>query len=306
MKMMMDKLQIAYILLALLFSQNCLATDKALLDILLNNKVIEQEQYNTLIKSDTNYVNPTLLDILKQNGAISLDQYNSLAKEKESTAEIAVISTANLNAVAADNRSQGNNDIVHMHPGINAGGAPEPHRVGTEVFPGVHATFGGFIEAAGIDRSKNESQDVNSNANTSIPFNNSTNGHQSEFRESARQSRVSWLMEGQYDENIKLASYFEMDFLGVSSANSIQASPYSPRLRLGYASIDWMDDGLHFLGGQSWSLVTTNKVGITPRTENLPLTIDGGFIPGFNYTRSSQLRLVKDFADHTLWAALSL
>ena len=306
MELIMDKLRLACLLPALLFTQTCLATDKALLDILLNNKVIGIEQYNTLIKSATGNVNPTLLEVLMQNGAITQDQYNKLAKEKELATEITVTSAANQNTVSVNNQSQGNNDILHMHPGINEGGAPEPHRVGTEVFPGVHATFGGFIEAAGINRSKNESQDVNSNSNTFIPFNNSTNAYQSEFRESARQSRISLLMEGKYQEDIKLASYLEMDFLGVSSANSIQASPYSPRLRLGYATIDWIEEGWHFLGGQSWSLVTTNKVGISPRTENPPLTIDGGFIPGFNYARSSQLRLVKDFADHTIWAALSL
>ena len=114
----MEKLRLAYILTALLFTQTCLATDKALLDILLNNKVIGQEQYNTLIKSGTGDVNPTLLEVLKQNGAINQDQYNKLAKEQESTSETTEISTANQNAFSVNNQSQGNNDILHMHPGI--------------------------------------------------------------------------------------------------------------------------------------------------------------------------------------------
>ena len=143
--------------------------------------------------------------------------------------------------------------------------------------------------------------------NASIPFDNSVNAHQTEFRESARQSRISLLLGGDYDKNTKLNSYLEMDFLAAgSSSNANQASSYSPRLRLGYATVDKTDWGFHFLGGQAWSMLTTNKVGINPRTENVPLTVDASYIPGFNWTRNSQIRFVQDFADQKVWAGLSL
>ena len=38
-----------------------------------------------------------------------------------------------------------------------------------------------------------------------------------------------------------------------------------------------------------------NTVGITPRKENIPLTIDANYVVGFDYTRNWQLRMVKDF-----------
>jgi len=52
--------------------------------------------------------------------------------------------------------------------------------------------------------------------------------------------------------------------------------------------------GFHFLAGQSWSLLTQNQVGITPRKENIPLTIDANYVVGFNYVRQWQIRAVGD------------
>jgi hypothetical protein len=49
------------------------------------------------------------------------------------------------------------------------------------------------------------------------------------------------------------------------------------------------------LAGQSWSLITQFKVGITPREENTPLTIDGHEAVGFDRARSWQVRLVRDW-----------
>src|SRR5262249_46247113 len=62
-----------------------------------------------------------------------------------------------------------------------------------------------------------------------------------------------------------------------------------------YGNYDNNDWGLHVLAGQSWSLLTPFQVGITPRKENIPLTIDANYIDGFNYTRNWQVRFVKDF-----------
>ena len=65
------------------------------------------------------------------------------------------------------------------------------------------------------------------------------------------------------------------------------------------------DCGIHFLAGQEWSLLTTDKVGIIPRQENIPLTIDAQYVPGFNWTRNPQIRIAKDFDDQKIWLAIS-
>jgi hypothetical protein len=178
---------------------------------------------------------------------------------------------------------------------------------GTLVTNHVKLTVGGFIEAASIFRTRNETADVGSSFNTGIPFPNSPNYNLTEFRESARQSRLSLLAEAPVNDNIDLAAYFESDFLGVGTAsNSNESNSYTPRLRQAYATVDLKDSGWHFLGGQSWSLLTQNKIGIQPRQENIPPTIDAQYVVGFNWTRNPGLRVVKDFPEQKLEAGLSV
>lgn len=189
----------------------------------------------------------------------------------------------------------------------NASTTPNPTPNGTIRLGGVSITLGGFIEAAGIFRTRNEVADIASNFNTGIPFPNSALYHENEFRGSARQSRISLLAEGAVSPTQKLAAYFETDFQGGSpTANQNESDSYSLRLRLGYATYDNADWGLHVLGGQNWSLLTQQQVGITPRREDIPLTIDAQYVVGFNWARQPQIRVVKEFADHKLWAGLSL
>src|SRR5260370_31315424 len=77
------------------------------------------------------------------------------------------------------------------------------------------------------------------------------------------------------------------------------------RMRHAYVTYDNTAWGFHLLGGQSWSLVTQNTVGITPRKENIPLTIDADYVDGFNYTRNWQIRLVQDFGQK-VWLGVSV
>ena len=171
---------------------------------------------------------------------------------------------------------------------------------------GVNLKFGGFIEAASIWRSRNEVSDVGSDYNTGIPFSNSVLAHEHEFRESARQSRVSGLATGDVDPYTHLGAYIESDFLSSgTNSNSRESNSYVPRLRHGYATLDKDDWGLHILAGQSWSLLTTNANGILPRQEQIPLTIDAQYVEGFNWKRQPQLRIVENFGSR-LWAGLSL
>jgi hypothetical protein len=109
------------------------------------------------------------------------------------------------------------------------------------------------------------------------------------------------------DDYASLAAYFELDFLGGgsgTSANSKESNSYIPRIRHLYMTYD-TNDGWHFLAGQAWSLITMNKAGIMPRQENIPLTIDAQYVPGFTWTRNPQFRVVKDF-DKTVWVGLSV
>lgn len=188
----------------------------------------------------------------------------------------------------------------------NASTTPGPTPMGTFKLGGVTVTLGGFIEAAAIARSRNEVADIASSLNTGIPFPQSPQYHEQEFRGSGRQSRLSLLVTGDIDPKQKLTGYFETDFQGAApTANSVESNSYNLRLRQAYATYDNTDWGFHVLAGQSWSLATPQRIGLTPRQEDIPLTIDAQYVAGFNWTRQPQLRVSGDLFDHKLWAGLS-
>ena len=95
-----------------------------------------------------------------------------------------------------------------------------------------------------------------------------------------------------------LSAFYAADFLGSGSgSNSTESNSYVLRERELYATYARKDWDFYVLGGQSWSLATMFKTGITPRQENVPLTIDAQYVPGFVWTRNTQIRFVKGF-DH--------
>jgi outer membrane murein-binding lipoprotein Lpp len=172
--------------------------------------------------------------------------------------------------------------------------------------PGVKVTFGGFLELAGIWRERNEVADVGSPGFSSLPFSNSPLYHENEFRFSARQSRISIKATGDVTPTQHLQGYFEMDFLGAGvTANSRESNSYQPRIRQAFVSYDNDDWHFHLLGGQAWSLLTQNKTGIIPLTENLPLTIDAQYVVGFNWARQPEIRFVEDW-NKTVWFGVSV
>jgi hypothetical protein len=172
-------------------------------------------------------------------------------------------------------------------------------------YKGLKITPGGFFELANQYRSRALGSDMFSPFG-SIPFDNSRPGHESEDRFSARQTRLSLLVEGTVNPDVQVGAFGEIDFLGAAqTANFTESNSFTPRLRNLYATIDWNQSGWHLLAGQSWSLATLNSDGITPRNEQPPPQIDAQFVPGFVWTRQPQIRVTKDF-DKTWWLALSL
>jgi hypothetical protein len=205
--------------------------------------------------------------------------------------------------------------LVPASPGSTAGtvvlareqpaGPPLPQgafRVGN-----VTVTLGGFIEAAGIYRSRNEVADIASNFNTGIPLRNSPLYHEGEFRETARQSRFSALATGKPDPDTTISAFAEFDLnSSAPTANSVESNSYNIRVRHAYATYDRSDLGFELLGGQTWSLLTMDRTGIIPRKENIPVQIDAQYIPGFTWARQPQLRIVKSFDNQAFWLAASL
>ena len=185
--------------------------------------------------------------------------------------------------------------------------AKEKLPLGTFRVGGVTVTLGGFAAGEGGFRSRNQAASIDTSFGGAIPFRNSPNYYIPEYRFTAQQSRFSLLAQGHVDDATTLTSYMETDFLSAgSSSNSNQSNSYTLRVRHFYGTYDNTDTGLHALFGQAWSLATPYRVGLVPRQENVPLTIDAQYVVGFNWERQAQLRLTKDFDDHRVWAALSI
>src|SRR6516165_9643957 len=163
----------------------------------------------------------------------------------------------------------------------------------------VKVTLGGFLAAETVWRQHNQVADVGTPFGA-IPFPFSPLYNEHEFHGSARQSRISLLVEGNIDPWQKLSGYYESDFLGVgNTSNFNQSNSWAPRLRHAYFTYDntgWGGWGFHILAGQTWSLATQNQVDMTPRKENIPLTIDANYVVGFNYIRQWQIRGLVDVA----------
>jgi hypothetical protein len=169
----------------------------------------------------------------------------------------------------------------------------------------IKMTWGGFLAAETVYRQHNTVSDMGTPF-TAIPYPFSQQFGEHEFHGSARASRLSLLVEGTVSPAEKLAGYYEMDFLGTGiTSNYNQSNSWDMRLRQAFFTYDNTEWGFHFLAGQAWSMATQNTVGITPRKENVPLTIEANYVAGFNYTRNWQIRLVKDFGTMA-WFGLSL
>jgi hypothetical protein len=109
-------------------------------------------------------------------------------------------------------------------------------------------------------------------------------------------------------KNVEFSSYVSGDFLsaGVTSS-ATQTNSYTLRLRQAWGQAKF-DNGLSFLGGQAWSLVTENKASIAPsddlgRTNDArPMTIDPGYNVGFTFARQYTIRLTQNFNNKVAFA----
>ena len=172
-------------------------------------------------------------------------------------------------------------------------------------FKGLEITPGGFFAAESVYRSHWMGAD-NNTPFQNIPFGFIPGAHLTEWRATARPSRPNVMFKADIDKQTHIMAFAEVDFLGAAqTANSNESNSYNLRLRQAYGNLDFDAYGLHVAGGQMWSLVTMNSVGIRPDTSLQPLTIDHQYLPGYVWARTPGFRITKDF-DKQFWAAFSV
>ncbi len=150
----------------------------------------------------------------------------------------------------------------------------------------------GFMDATLVWRDKDAGSSIGSNFG-GIPYNNAATGKLSEFRFSPQNSRIGFRVDGDY-KGAHFIGYNEFDFLGTSGSNSIGVTngAFVPRLRLFW--LDVRKDQVEFLAGQSWSMLTPNRRGISALPGDLfySQTVDVNYMAGLTWTRQPGVRIL--------------
>jgi hypothetical protein len=152
----------------------------------------------------------------------------------------------------------------------------------------------GFLDMTSVTRSTNTGTGIGTNFG-SIPYSNTQAGSLSETRLSPQNSRIGMRVDTGFGD-FKIMGYWESDFLGQISSPpngglAISSNPYPFRLRLYWVDIKHGKN--EFLAGQSWSLMTPNRYGVSPLPSdvfysqdmdvNYQLGLTWARNPGFRY-----------------------
>ncbi|AOX18113.1 hypothetical protein A0U89_04150 [Kozakia baliensis] len=197
---------------------------------------------------------------------------------------------------------------VGPHPretaGGQAAGALGDH--GVFHFGPVTLILGGFVDTASVLENRHIASGT-FNYWQDMPYPNQPRYHTNNFDGSARYSRLSLLARGNIDPETTISGFFESDFgSGAVTTDPYESNSYAFRLRQAYLAFDDNRDQLHLLAGQAWSMLTPGRIGIVARQESLPETIEASMLAGQTWSRQLQVRVVKDFFDHRLWAGISV
>jgi hypothetical protein len=115
----------------------------------------------------------------------------------------------------------------------------------------------------------------------------------SEFRFSPQNSRIGFRVDGNW-KGVHFIGYNEFDFLGTSGATNLTVTngAFVPRLRLFW--VDVRKGKVEFLAGQSWSMLTPGRTGISPLPGDLfySQVIDVNYMAGLTWTRQPGVRVM--------------
>ncbi len=150
----------------------------------------------------------------------------------------------------------------------------------------------GFLDATTLWRDKNAGSSIGTNFG-SVPYNNTVNGKLSEFRFSPQNSRIGFRFDGDW-KGVHFIGYNEFDFLGTSGSTALTVTngAFVPRLRLYW--VDVRKGKIEFLAGQSWSMLTPNRRGISPLPGDLfySQVMDVNYMAGLTWTRQPGMRVL--------------
>ncbi|HTX33435.1 MAG TPA: hypothetical protein VME43_00375 [Bryobacteraceae bacterium] len=150
----------------------------------------------------------------------------------------------------------------------------------------------GFMDMTEVFRSADSGSGIGTNFGSIVYNNNFPNARLTESRFNIQNSRIG----ARFDTTVhgaKITGYWESDFLGGSSSNALSVTNNAFVLRARLYWVDVRKDKFEFLAGQSWSLMTPGRNGISPLpgdvfyTQDMDVNYNAGLvwgrIPGFRF-----------------------
>jgi hypothetical protein len=165
----------------------------------------------------------------------------------------------------------------------------------------------GFMDFTGVWRSRDGGSGIGTNF-AGIPYGGSNvfQANLNEFRFSMQNSRVGFRV----DANVKgshVIGYMESDFLGNNPTN-VAVSSNSNTMRSRLYWVDVRKGGWEMLGGQTWSLATPNRVGVSPLPGDVFFSddMDVNYQLGMVWGRIPEFRVAYHFTDDKAAFAVAL
>src|SRR5262245_15924340 len=218
------------------------------------------------------------IDLLRTQLAAQQDQIEQLRQRVEAQAKLlerilqtqenAPDSSAQRAATLSPNLDLGSSGAPMM-PASGVPGQAGQETAGEEAKPSplslrigtAHITPVGFMDFTAVIRDRNVGSSIATNFGA-IPFSNTVNGNLREYRFSTQNSRLGLRVDAKV-RGFDLLGYLETDFQGLVPGNvAVSSNSDTQRLRLFW--VDMRNDKFEWLAGQSWSMLTPNRKGLSP------------------------------------------
>jgi len=149
----------------------------------------------------------------------------------------------------------------------------------------------GFMDLTNIFRTTTVGTGIGTGFN-SLPFSNSVAGKGTEDRFSAQNSRIGLRTQAKFG-NAEVTGYLEADFLGFTPPNVYDTSN-SDSLRMRLYWVDYRNGWFEMLGGQSWSMMTPNRNGLSALPADLFYSqdVDTNYQLGLTWARQAGVRFI--------------
>jgi hypothetical protein len=244
--------------------------------------------------------NKALIDLLVKKGVLTQQDVADLRAELAAQAQAAPAPAVAPESTTTTTTSTTTNAVVvspatsavpgysgAASAGVPVSGSPASplsFRIGIADF-----TPFGFMDFTGVYRNENTGGAIGSSFG-SVPFANGSTGQLSETKFSAQNSRLGLRIDSNVGDT-KVLGYVETDFLGNAAAN-LYVTSNADTLRMRNYFVDLRNGPFEFLAGQDWSLLTPNRVGLSPIPSDIFYSndMDTNYQAGLTWARQPQVR----------------